>query len=584
MKHKRKISLFLVAVLVLGILSGCGADGDVSSSTTKNETTATYLSAEEDARLKEELQQDIDAILNTETAIVHSDTYIPGETYTGTAYYVSNDGDDNNDGLTPETAWRTLKKVSEACGLWGDTPILKYGDAVFFRRGDIFRLVDIGIDPYLGDYSGFQAMVDGITYSAYGEGDKPIITESSENGSGAEKWSLVYEDDTGKKIWQYYRDMRDISIIVLNNGEALTTRVYEYYDENGYISCEAIGWNMYDDDGVVLKDTLLPLEESMTEDLFIISRPERFEPEVNYIACGVGPLYLRCDSGNPGELYESIEFTEYQLCGNVFLSANDNVFDNISFRCGGTAYFKLGNWDILGVEHYSDVANTLIQYCEFAYGGGCVTDYYTSDSGRITVGAQGDGIYCIVNNFTAKNNYFHDSHSGTFTFEYMMEDTTTVDGYYHILNNVLVNTDGIRLDGAGESLAHLDSVKVCGNQVWDTGHMNQGSLIYAQGAFYLWPFHYYDECIIEDNVFYGTENGHPMNALLNLYLYDFEGAGYTWPQFGNNIYVQYSGRKFGDFLIQNEGESWTIDDPELLTKAAEWLGDTTSKFYIIPEE
>ena len=78
MKYKRKISLFLVAVLVLGILSGCGADGDVSSSTTKNATTATYLSAEEDARLKEDLQKDIDAILNTETAIVHSDTYLPG--------------------------------------------------------------------------------------------------------------------------------------------------------------------------------------------------------------------------------------------------------------------------------------------------------------------------------------------------------------------------------------------------------------------------------------------------------------------------------------------------------------------------
>ena len=32
----------------------------------------------------------------------------------GTTYYVSNDGDDGNDGKTPESAWRTLDKVSKA--------------------------------------------------------------------------------------------------------------------------------------------------------------------------------------------------------------------------------------------------------------------------------------------------------------------------------------------------------------------------------------------------------------------------------------------------------------------------------------
>ena len=47
----------------------------------------------------------------------------------GTKYYVSNAGDDANDGLTPETAWATLKKVS-------DTQINE-GDAVLFKRGDL---------------------------------------------------------------------------------------------------------------------------------------------------------------------------------------------------------------------------------------------------------------------------------------------------------------------------------------------------------------------------------------------------------------------------------------------------------------
>ena len=93
----------------------------------------------------------------------------------------------------------------------------------------------------------------------------------------------------------------------------------------------------------------------------------------------------------------------------------------------------------------------------------------------------------------------------------------------------------------------------------------------------------YGECVVSDNVFYGTENGHPMNALLDIFLYDFEDAGYTRPQLQNNIYVQYAGRNFGDFLMQGS-EAWAMDNPEFLTKAAELLGDTTSRFYVIPTE
>ena len=45
----------------------------------------------------------------------------------GTAYYVSCDGDDQNDGKSPETAWKTLARVSAA--------ELSAGDGVLFRRG-----------------------------------------------------------------------------------------------------------------------------------------------------------------------------------------------------------------------------------------------------------------------------------------------------------------------------------------------------------------------------------------------------------------------------------------------------------------
>jgi len=588
MKYKRGLCLLLVVGMALGMLSGCGnpqtqVNDDTQGTTDKTENTnvATVLSAEENGRLKANLQKSIDAILNTETAIIHSDTYVPGETYTGTAYYVSADGNDNNDGLTPETAWQTLKKVSESCDD-GENAILQPGDAVFFRRGDIFR------ETRSQGKSALAIMVDQITFSAYGEGDKPIITGSKENGSGAEKWALVYEDETGVKIWQYYREKGDVSRLVLNEGEMFATRVYEFYGEGGYVSCEMDGWWQHEDAGVTLKDGLLPLEQSMTEDLTLISRPwcayyEEFSGYV-YEQDSVGPLYLRCDAGNPGEIYDSIEFTEWQEIAPVNILANGTVFDNISFQCGGVAYMKNGT------NVMTDAANTQIQNCEFAYGGGCVMFYQDFPSGIKLVVAQGDGIYNLVKNTLIQNCYFHDGQTTCGTFEHgIVEEGTKVDGYYHFIDNVCVNTMGIRLDSSIEEMKYLDSVIIKGNYVWNTGSMDNGKYVYSEGALVLLGFNNYGECIIEDNVFYGTEKGgegNGINGLLNLPSYDYKDpvhAQYTKPQLRNNLYAQYSGRDFALYLYHS-GETWAMDDPELLTKAANLLGDTTSAFYIIPTE
>ena len=70
----------------------------------------------------------------------------------GTIYYVSSDGDDSNDGKTPETPWKSAKRVN---GSW-----LLEGDAVLFRRGDVFR--GWAIKP-----------MPGVSYGAYGTGEKP---------------------------------------------------------------------------------------------------------------------------------------------------------------------------------------------------------------------------------------------------------------------------------------------------------------------------------------------------------------------------------------------------------------------------
>lgn len=579
---KKKLIALLLAlsmVMALSLATGCregtaengapsaGATESAAPTTELETTAATVLSAEKDAEFRANLQSAIDSILSAESEIVHSDTYIPGETYTGTAYYVSNDGDDGNDGRTPETAWRTLDRVLDANGYYGRTE-LKPGDAVFFRRDDTFRLNET-------QDGAFDVMISDLTLSAYGEGDKPIITGSSENGAGTEKWKLVYEDGTGKKIWQFYRDMIDVSMLVLNDGENVTTRVYEYYTDDGYVSCEMDGWWMHTDDCLTLKDELLPLEESMTEDLSIISRPKRFGTDMG--ASGVGPLYFRCDSGNPGEIYSSIEFSEYYIRGLVWLRATGVVFDNLSFRCGGNSFMKNG-------LQWKEITDTHIQNCEFAYGGGCVTWYRFLPDGKPFMEPQGDGIYNIVRNTLIQKNYFHDMMSTTVTYEGDdFNDMDAVDGNYHFLNNVCVNTMGIRLDSTAGALQHLDSVIVRGNQVWNTGHMDNVKFVYSEGSLVMPTPNYYGECIIADNAFYGTTENFELNALLDMSTYAYKEedyAQYTKPQFENNTYVQYSGRDFAAFVFHG-WEKWNMDDPKLLIKMAEWLDDTTSEFYVI---
>ena len=73
-------------------------------------------------------------------------------TVKGNAYYVSPKGNDKNDGRSPETAWKTLSRISNA-------PELKKGDVVLLERGKM-----VTVTYYLqGEYvkmTGLVALID----------------------------------------------------------------------------------------------------------------------------------------------------------------------------------------------------------------------------------------------------------------------------------------------------------------------------------------------------------------------------------------------------------------------------------------
>ncbi|MBK3517218.1 carbohydrate binding domain-containing protein [Carboxylicivirga marina] len=82
------------------------------------------------------------------------------------AYYVSSsEGNDSNDGLSPQTAWQSLEKVNQS--------FFVPGDSILFKTDDEF------IGQLRVNNSGKPGQK--IVISKYGEGDKPHL-----NGSGAE--------------------------------------------------------------------------------------------------------------------------------------------------------------------------------------------------------------------------------------------------------------------------------------------------------------------------------------------------------------------------------------------------------------
>jgi len=87
-------------------------------------------------------------------------------------------GNDAQDGLKPETAWRSLAKVNLAP--------LAPGDRLLFRRGHTWRGQLI---PQSGDAGGV------ITYGAFGDGPKPVLLGSAAAGR-AEDWQPA-----GEGIW-----------------------------------------------------------------------------------------------------------------------------------------------------------------------------------------------------------------------------------------------------------------------------------------------------------------------------------------------------------------------------------------------
>lgn len=500
-----------------------------------------------DRKLTEADQIILNAADSIRSSIINSPTNILVQ---GTAYYVSNRGNDNNDGLSPETAWATLDKVNSAClngvnrndqrwnnnnfpeFIWAsnhgdECAVLNPGDAVFFERGGVWR--------------GILCTVSGVTYSAYGEGEKPQIYGSPENGSGVEKWSLV---EGTENVWLYYKKIQDCGGILLNEDTTATKQLAfwyqnEYYRVNDDPDCEEFNLSDFEVYNV-----------TMLEDLRFFNdiRYEKYSESLLYGSWG--NLYLRCDAGNPGEIYSSIEFfTGNDDWNQGTIAAQDNcVIDNLCVKFGVAGIQAQGKHDVT------------IQNCEVGWIGGMIGGFDASGLGldyAISVGQCGDGILIGGKNNRAINNYVYQVFDWAITIEgYLMGDENTKGFNDELRNNCEISSNLIE-DCAGGALVAswyayhknieanvFNNTDICNNVIMNSG----------EG----WAYHeYMSDCNIAGiGVFLnpGCDNVRILNNLL--YLTSSEDSLITvankneqdyFPEINGNIYAQYD---FGNVFLR----------------------------------
>ena len=230
---------------------------------------------------------------------------------TGTVYYVSaSEGNDSFDGLSPEHPVQSLQKVSELP--------LKEGDAVLFRRGDVFR--------------GCVKTHAGCTYSAYGKGQKPRLYGSPCDAAKEGTWK---ETDT-KNVWAFSLPFpNDIGTLVFDEGKGgCAQKVMKVRHEDG---------------------TTTHIE---TGEPFSSYRDLHTDLEFWHDYQETGTVYLCSTKGNPAERFKSIEL----LVKTHILYAQDGIsVDNLCLKyCGGHG---------IGA---GTVSSLCVSYCELGWIGGSI--------------------------------------------------------------------------------------------------------------------------------------------------------------------------------------------------------------------
>ncbi len=289
--------------------------------------------------------------------------------YNRPIYVSMSDGDDKNDGLTPETPIKTLAEVKRrSSDSYQYIGVIRAGDVVLFKRGDEWH------EKFTGKA--------GVTYSAYGEGEKARILGSIEDDR-ADQW---IETDV-KGVYRFVDTLtntQDVGNIVFNNGYAFGQRIIKRPDKStalqagrDYIVSNGLAkweFNVNEHRFAGYEDLKAIADKIPEADLMF------YHDREGYV------LYLYSRNGNPGDIFDSIE-----LCvkGNAFNAGSNMVIDNLFIGYTGSHGIGAGS-----------TKNLTVRNCEIGWIGGSVQaeDVQTRFGNAIEIYGQADGYY-VYNNY-----------------------------------------------------------------------------------------------------------------------------------------------------------------------------------------
>lgn len=320
--------------------------------------------------------------------ILNSESVYPQNAIT---YYVDAfSGDDENNGLNADTPWRSLERVSESD--------LKRGDVVLFKRGCTFR--------------GFLRVRAGVTYSAYGEGEKPKLYGSI-NAADPQMWIPT----KWKNIWLYKNlisYVRDVGSIIFNEGECWGIKVCKNHkrgercDMGNNSNCDVFNGRRW----VHRERGVLKGPQDLKSDL-------EFYHDFDYMRTSEY-LYLYCADGNPGKVFDSIEITVRHALIKVEGVAEDITIDNLCLKYAGAC--ALG---------FPSSKNLTVRNCEIGFIGGSgmniesQTNPYGPEgafTGDLTRMGNAIEIYGTCDGYVVENNYIYQIYDTGITVQVHLDD------------------------------------------------------------------------------------------------------------------------------------------------------------------
>lgn len=393
MKNFRILSLFLMISLLAG-LTGCKKVEEIH-----NKNWVYYTEYEDyEVQIEKEIEVSSDSKSDTNEEITSElDSNIKGRIF----YVSSSEGNDWNDGLSPE---EPIKSLAIAC-----STARKSGDTILLKSGDVWRGENMDV-------------AGGVTVSSYGNGNKPLLIGSPRNYSDDGLWTLTDKPN----IWVCTEEIdSDIGTIVFDEGKATAIKKMKSVDE--------------------LENDLDFYHDWKECKVYLYSETD---PSSRYKSIEFN-WYITLVNIKSGTTIENLEmrYADYGLVGS---SLKDVVVRNCDFyylggcRHSNTDETRFGN----AIEFWGSCNNALVEsnFISQMYDTGFTVQYAAERTSDI-----------IVKDVTVKNNTIEYCH---WSMEYYITGSDS-SGYKGYITNLNIVGNTFAHSGEGWSAAQRSTSNSC---------------------------------------------------------------------------------------------------------------------------